>query len=71
MTSRAGQTILWASYNYPTYVATSTENSTFYYGPDRQYFRQDYSGPSISETTRRLPFFSSDDVPPLLSSRRI
>jgi RHS repeat-associated protein len=51
MTSRAGQSILWASYNYPTYVATSTENSTFYYGPDRQYFRQDYSGPSISETT--------------------
>jgi RHS repeat-associated protein len=51
MTSRDGQTIGWASYNYPTTLATATENTTFYYGPDRQYYRQDYGGPSTSETT--------------------
>lgn len=51
MTSRAGQTISWSSFNYPTYLATATENTTFYYGPNRQYYRQDYNGPSSSETT--------------------
>jgi RHS repeat-associated protein len=51
MTSRDGQSIGWTSYNYAATLATATENTTFYYGPDRQYYRQDYNGPSSSETT--------------------
>jgi RHS repeat-associated protein len=51
MTSREGQTIGWSSFNYPTYLSTATENTTFTYGPDRQYYRQDYSGPGVAETT--------------------
>lgn len=51
MTNRAGSTISWTSYNFPFVLATSTETTTFYYGPDRQYFRQEYTGPSGSEST--------------------
>ncbi len=54
MTSRDGHTIGWSSFNYPTYLTTATETTYFDYGPDRQYFRQDYSGPSISETTHYI-----------------
>lgn len=46
MTSRGGATITWASYNYPTGLATGSESTTFYYGPDRQYYRQIYTGPA-------------------------
>ena len=45
MTSRGGYTIGWTSYNYAQSLATATENTTFTYGPDRQYYKQDYSGP--------------------------
>jgi RHS repeat-associated protein len=51
MTSRAGQTISWSSYNYATGLATATESTVFYYGPDRQYYKQIYTGPSGTETT--------------------
>ncbi len=54
MTSRDGHTIGWSSFNYPTYLTTATETTYFDYGPDRQYFRQDYSGPSISEITHYI-----------------
>ncbi len=46
MTTRAGSTITWSSYNYPTGLTTGTESATFYYGPDRQYYRQVYTGPA-------------------------
>ncbi|MEO6080914.1 MAG: SpvB/TcaC N-terminal domain-containing protein [Steroidobacteraceae bacterium] len=51
MTSRAGSTISWSSFNYPTQLATATESTQFFYGPDRQYYKQVYSGPSGTETT--------------------
>jgi RHS repeat-associated protein len=51
MTSRAGSTITWSSYNYATGLATSTESTAFYYGPDRQYYKQVYTGTSGTETT--------------------
>jgi RHS repeat-associated protein len=51
MTSRGGSTIGWTSYNYMSVISTGTESSTFYYGPDRQYYRQDYTGPGVTETT--------------------
>src|SRR5690606_16934278 len=46
MTSRAGSSITWSSFNYPTALTTATESATFYYGPDRQYYRQVYTGPA-------------------------
>jgi RHS repeat-associated protein len=51
MVSRNGQTISWSSYNYPTTLATANESTGFYYGPDRQYYKQVYTGPSGTETT--------------------
>lgn len=51
MTSRGGQSISWSSYNYPTQLNTATESTNFYYGPDRQYYKQVYTGPSVTETT--------------------
>lgn len=51
MTKRNGQTIAWSSFNYPTALATASESAAFYYGPDRQYYKQVYSGPGVSETT--------------------
>jgi RHS repeat-associated protein len=47
MTSRGtGNTITWSSYNYPTQLTTASESTVFSYGPDRQYYRQEYNGPS-------------------------
>ncbi len=54
MTSRNGSTITWASYNYPTSLAASGESTTFYYNPNRQYYKQVYSGPSGTETTHYI-----------------
>jgi RHS repeat-associated protein len=51
MTGRGGATISWTSYNYLSNISTGTESAAFYYGPDRQYYRQDYAGPSGTETT--------------------
>lgn len=51
MTSRNGATISWSSYNYPTLLAAGSESSGFYYGLDRQYYKQVYTGPSSTETT--------------------
>lgn len=49
--SRNGHMISWSSFNYPTALAGSGESTQFAYGPDRQYYRQIYSGPSGIETT--------------------
>lgn len=51
MVSRSGTTFAWTSYNYLSSVNTGTESTAFFYGPNRQYYRQDYAGPSVTETT--------------------
>jgi RHS repeat-associated protein len=51
MTSRAGSTIGWTSYNYPTSLASGSESTTIYYDPNRQYYKQVYVGSSGTETT--------------------
>src|SRR6185369_7411775 len=51
MVTRGGQNIDWFSYNYPQTLRTATETATFSYGPDRQYYKQVYAGPSVNETT--------------------
>lgn len=52
MTARGtGNAIAWTSYNYMASITTATESSQFYYGPDRRYYKQIYSGPSGNETT--------------------
>jgi RHS repeat-associated protein len=55
MTSRAGSTIYWTSYNYPSMInatdATGAESVTLRYGPDRQRWKQQYSNPSYVEST--------------------
>jgi RHS repeat-associated protein len=55
MTSRAGSTVSWSSYNYPTAIsasdATGTEEVQFSYGPDRQRWKQIYTSPTPTETT--------------------
>lgn len=45
------QNIYWTSYNYPEQISSGSEASYFYYGPDRQYYRQDYTAPGVAETT--------------------
>lgn len=54
MTSRDGSTLGWTSYNYPQALATATESTTFYYGPDRQYYKQVLATPSWTETIHYL-----------------
>ena len=55
MTSRAGSSISWSSYNYPTAISasdtTGNEEVQFNYGPDRQRWEQIYSGPAGTEKT--------------------
>ena len=55
MNSRAGSTVTWSSYNYPTDIvasdATGAEEVQLSYGPDRQRWKQIYMGPSGTETT--------------------
>jgi RHS repeat-associated protein len=55
MTSRAGSTVSWSSYNYPTAISasdvTGSEEVQFLYGPDRQRWKQIYTSPTPTETT--------------------
>ena len=55
MTTRAGSTISWSSYNYPTAISasdtTGNEEVQFNYGPDRQRWEQIYTGPAGTEQT--------------------
>jgi RHS repeat-associated protein len=55
MTSRAGSTINWSSYNYPTAISasdvTGNEEVQFSYGPYRQRWKQIYTSPTPTETT--------------------
>lgn len=55
MTSRAGSTVTWSSYNYPTDInandATGAEEVQLSYGPDRQRWKQIYTAPGVTENT--------------------
>ena len=57
MTDRASSTanITWASYNYPIAISasdiTGSEEVQFSYGPDRQRWKQIYTGPVGNKTT--------------------
>ncbi len=51
MLTRGGTAIQWTSYNYPEVYSTGTESARFYYGPDRQYYKQIYYGPGVYEST--------------------
>src|SRR5260221_815351 len=54
MTSRNGNSVTWTSYNFPQTINGTGESTTFDYGPNHQYWRQTYNGPSGSETTSYL-----------------
>jgi RHS repeat-associated protein len=51
----SGQNIYWYSFNYPLSISgtdtTGSEEVQFQYGPDRQRWKQLYTGPSTTETT--------------------
>jgi RHS repeat-associated protein len=53
MTAResAGQNIYWFTYNYPSSIISGSEEVQFLYGPDRQRWKQIYTGSSGTETT--------------------
>jgi RHS repeat-associated protein len=55
MSSRAGSTVSWSSYNYPIAISandvTGSEEVQFSYGPDRQRWKQIYTSPTPTETT--------------------
>jgi RHS repeat-associated protein len=55
MSTRAGSTIAWSTYNYPTDISasdsTGTEDVQLSYGPDRQRWKQLYTAPGTTETT--------------------
>jgi hypothetical protein len=55
MTSRAGSTITWSTYNYPTAIsandATGAEEVQLSYGPDHQRWKQIYTAPGTTENT--------------------
>ena len=55
MTSRAGSTVTWSTYNYPTNIsandATGAEEVQLSYGPDRQRWKQIYTAPGTTENT--------------------
>lgn len=51
MTNRNGYAIYWTSYNYPSGINSSGESNAFSYGPFRQRWMAQYSGPSGTETT--------------------
>jgi RHS repeat-associated protein len=51
VTSRDGSSITWSSYNYPIGIDGSGESLLFAYGPFRQRWMMQYSGPSGTETT--------------------
>ena len=51
--TRNGSAISWSSYNYPTSVTTATESVDFYYGGDRQRWKEVYTNSNGTETTYR------------------
>ena len=51
MSARNGNVISWTSYNSPSAINAPGESASFDYGPDHDYWRQIYSGPSGVETT--------------------
>ena len=56
--TRNGQTITWTSYNYPNRIYKSgTEYDDFFYGPNRERWKQVYTNPSGTETTISLGKF--------------
>jgi RHS repeat-associated protein len=56
--TRNGTTLIWTTYNYPSYVATATESANFDYGPDRQRWRMTYdSGAGMETTYYATPLF--------------
>lgn len=64
MVSRNGYAIDWTSYDYPKIVRTPGETAEFFYGPERQYFKQIYIGPSGTETTHYIDdIFEQVQVP--------
>lgn len=50
----ASWSIGWTSFNYPTTISGNGESAALLYGPSRQYYRQDYSGASGTETTHYI-----------------
>jgi len=52
MITRAGASITWSSYNYPTTINSGGLSSVFSYGPNRQRYKQvaGFSGPSTLTT---------------------
>jgi len=51
VTSRNGYLITWTSYNYPDGINSSGESALFWYGPFRQRWRTEYTGPNGTENT--------------------
>ncbi|MBX3703471.1 MAG: RHS repeat-associated core domain-containing protein [Steroidobacteraceae bacterium] len=51
MTSYKGNSITWTSYNLPSSIAAAGQSSQFWYGPNRNRWKQLASYPSGSETT--------------------
>jgi hypothetical protein len=49
--TRNGSAITWSSYNYPTSVSTASESVDFYYGGDRQRWKEVYTNANGTETT--------------------
>jgi hypothetical protein len=52
--TRSGNTIAWTSYNYPSQVNNGSEYNQFSYGPNRERWKQVYSGAGGTETTLTL-----------------
>ena len=50
-TTRHGNGIGWSSYNYPVQINGAEKSLMFFYGPDRQRFKQVYSSSGVVETT--------------------
>lgn len=56
--TRNGQSITWTTYNYPSRIKKSaTEYDDFFYGPNRERWKQIYTSPTVSETTISLGKF--------------
>jgi RHS repeat-associated protein len=56
--TRNGQAITWTSYNYPSRINKSgTEYDEFFYGPNRERWKQVYTNGSAIETTLSLGKF--------------
>jgi RHS repeat-associated protein len=49
--TRNGNTVTWASYNYPTGINSTGESVEFWYGPNRQRWKTMYTGSIGAETT--------------------